>query len=202
MIRKKLTVSFLPPTNEATGTQCFQSCLFVNLSVYGGMWPLSLPAASDIWWWSLETCSNLLIRGSPGSDIWWWPLKLKHLRFQAGGTHPTGMLSCLNCSCWRYPWGFAVPPGRAEMYGAGSELHAVHAGRAVCSLHDCGRVQCILRVWKFVLMSPWKSLMKSTGMRVFPQHGHRRVQSVPQDRTNFTHFPNKITFAFFCFPPV
>ena len=26
----------------------------------------------------------------PRSDIWWWPLKLQ----QAGGTHPTGMLSC------------------------------------------------------------------------------------------------------------
>ena len=28
------------------------------------------PLSSDIWWWSLETCSKMFI---------WWPLKLKHV---------------------------------------------------------------------------------------------------------------------------
>ena len=46
-------------------------------------WDLTLqghpPPDSDIWWLSLETCSNLL----------------KHVLWpQAGGRHPTGMLSC------------------------------------------------------------------------------------------------------------
>ena len=31
---------------------------------------------TDIWWPTLETCSNLFTRGpSPSSHIWWWPLK-------------------------------------------------------------------------------------------------------------------------------
>ena len=43
------------------------------------------PPARDIWWWSLETCSNFLTRGPPE----------RHL-VVADGTHPTGMLSCNN----------------------------------------------------------------------------------------------------------
>ena len=59
----------------------------------------STPSASDTWWSSLETCSNLFICGPspPSSDLWWWPLKLKHARFQAVGTLPTGMLSFTIC---------------------------------------------------------------------------------------------------------
>ena len=58
---------------------------------------LTLPPASDIWWASLETCSNLLP---------WGPLSPPHplvltsgsrcsYCWQAGGTHPIGMLSCI-----------------------------------------------------------------------------------------------------------
>ena len=37
--------------------------------------PPALPPASDIWWSSLETCSNLFIWGPPASDIWWSSLE-------------------------------------------------------------------------------------------------------------------------------
>ena len=52
------------------------------------------PPASDIWWWSLETCSNFW--GPPlgvtsGGGYWNWST----YGFQVGGTHPTGMLSCV-----------------------------------------------------------------------------------------------------------
>ena len=30
------------------------------------------PSATDIWWPTLETFSNLF---TPSSNIWWWPLK-------------------------------------------------------------------------------------------------------------------------------
>ena len=56
--------------------------------------------ASDIWWPSLEICSNLFTSGRTptGADIW---SLLKHIRSaQAGSTHPPGMLSCsFNVSC-------------------------------------------------------------------------------------------------------
>ena len=52
------------------------------------------PPAIDIWWWSLETYSNLFI-GAPetvsGGGNWNWSL----YGFQAGSMHPTEMLSCL-----------------------------------------------------------------------------------------------------------
>ena len=32
------------------------------------------PLASDIWWSSLKTCSNLFIWGHPQNNIWWWSL--------------------------------------------------------------------------------------------------------------------------------
>ena len=37
-------------------------------------WPLKPqpPPASDIWWSSLKTCSNLFIWGHPQNNIWWW----------------------------------------------------------------------------------------------------------------------------------
>ena len=59
-----------------------------NLTKQGASSP-----ARDIWWSSLETCSNLFASGpSPGADICWL---LNHVwSAQAGDTHPTGMLSC------------------------------------------------------------------------------------------------------------
>ena len=52
--------------------------------------------ASNMWWWSLETCSNLLISGPtqpPGETRkggnWNW----NTYGFKAGSMHPTGMLS-------------------------------------------------------------------------------------------------------------
>ena len=54
------------------------------------LFSLALPPATDIWWPSLETFSNLftwglvLTSGSHWSTYSW----------QAGGTHPTGLLSC------------------------------------------------------------------------------------------------------------
>ena len=52
----------------------------------------------DIWWRSLETCSNLFIWGPtpyPKTNVQSWQQKMKQLGFQAAGMHPTGMLSCL-----------------------------------------------------------------------------------------------------------
>ena len=52
------------------------------------------PPGNDIWWLLLEICSNLFTSGhSPNSaNIRWL---LKHTQSaQAGGMHPTGMLSC------------------------------------------------------------------------------------------------------------
>ena len=51
------------------------------------------PPAINIWWPSLENCSNLFIRGSPPPPVlrsggW------SSYGWQAGGMHPTGMLSC------------------------------------------------------------------------------------------------------------
>ena len=41
-----------------------------------------IPPATEIWWQTLVTCSNLLM-----SDIWWWPLK--HVMvLHVGGKHP------------------------------------------------------------------------------------------------------------------
>ena len=40
--------------------------------------------ANDIWWWSMDICSNLFT---------WWPAREWHL-VVADSTHPTGMLSC------------------------------------------------------------------------------------------------------------
>ena len=60
-----------------------------------GTYPLPLLPASDIWWSSLETCSNLFTAGPPsptGTDIWWWPLK--QVRLASGLYAPTGILSC------------------------------------------------------------------------------------------------------------
>ena len=63
--------------------------------------PWYLLAACDIWCWSLETCSNLLIWGpNPPSPC------EQHLvatetesmcGFQAGSVHPTAMFSCSQC---------------------------------------------------------------------------------------------------------
>ena len=61
--------------------------------------PLELaPPASDIWWPSLEICSSLslvtpltvLTSGGQSTYSYSW---------QEGGTHPTGMLSCLMYVC-------------------------------------------------------------------------------------------------------
>ena len=54
-----------------------------------GLWPQPYPA-SDIWWPSLETCSNLFTSGAPQH------LVVKHVRFpQAGGSmYPTRMHFC------------------------------------------------------------------------------------------------------------
>ena len=51
---------------------------------------------TDIWWTSLETCSNLFTWAHPFPQYWhiWW--SLKHVLLEGGSTHPTRMLSCLN----------------------------------------------------------------------------------------------------------
>ena len=68
-------------------------------------WPLGhgphctgiLPSASDIWWPSWR---SIHLRPSTGADIWWL---LKHTRSaRAGGTYPTGMLSCLKKAFGHY----------------------------------------------------------------------------------------------------
>ena len=102
----------LPPANEVTGRKCFHMCLSVHKGL--PVWPLPMmhwtslksypldirfrTPASDIYWWSLETCSNLFIWGphgaSSGGGRWNW----SNYRFQAGGTYPTGILSCLSLS--------------------------------------------------------------------------------------------------------
>ena len=57
--------------------------------------PLVIRPQHLSWWSSLETCSNLFTRGSyptapvltsSGGHTYGW---------QVGGTHPTGMLSCV-----------------------------------------------------------------------------------------------------------
>ena len=48
--------------------------------------------ASDTWWPSLETCSNLFTWWPPHTEIWWPP---KKRRLAVSGTHPTGMLPCI-----------------------------------------------------------------------------------------------------------
>ena len=55
--------------------------------------PLDIPASSDIWWPSLETCSDLLTSAHPiSADVLWL---LNHLWLvQVGSTHLTGMFSC------------------------------------------------------------------------------------------------------------
>ena len=47
--------------------------------------PLLVTSGGDNWT-HVQICSF--------GDIWWWPLKLKHIRFPSGRSHPTGMLSC------------------------------------------------------------------------------------------------------------
>ena len=68
------------------------------------MGPTPSPAA-DIWWSSLETCSNLFAWGPTPPPVlissgghW------NTYSWQAGGTHPTGMLSCITKS-----FGFSPP---------------------------------------------------------------------------------------------
>ena len=62
-----------------------------------GPYPMYRAPASDIWWESLKTYSNLYTSGPPSANIWWL---LKHVwLMKAGGTHPTGMLSCMT---WRF----------------------------------------------------------------------------------------------------
>ena len=62
--------------------------------------PRVLPPTSDTWWWSLETCSNLLSLGPTSLWVtftggkWNWST----CSFQAGSVHLTGMLSCKYCS--------------------------------------------------------------------------------------------------------
>ena len=52
------------------------------------------PPGSDVWWPSLETCSNLFTSG-PSTHVDIWRI-LKHILLaQVGGTHPSGMLSWL-----------------------------------------------------------------------------------------------------------
>ena len=59
--------------------------------------PSPQPHASDMWWQSLETCSNCLFQDPPPTytptyaDIWWL---LKHDGQHKRAVHPTGMLSC------------------------------------------------------------------------------------------------------------
>ena len=60
-------------------------------------WGPNPSPTSDVWWWSLKTCSNLFMWGPtppPGvtssGGNWNWST----YGFQAGGMHPTGMLSC------------------------------------------------------------------------------------------------------------
>ena len=58
-------------------------------------WDLTVQGspASDIWWQSLKTGSNLYTSGPPNANIWWL---LKYVcLMKAGGTHPTGVLSCM-----------------------------------------------------------------------------------------------------------
>ena len=53
--------------------------------------PLASPPTGDIWWPSLETCSNVFIWGRPqptSTDIWLYG-------WHVGGTHPIVMLSDL-----------------------------------------------------------------------------------------------------------
>ena len=58
--------------------------------------PQGPPPRRAIWWSSLETSSNLVTLGPPPPC--WYP-EMKHIRLvQAGGTHPTVMLSCLVCA--------------------------------------------------------------------------------------------------------
>ena len=55
----------------------------------------ALSPATNMWWPSLETFSNLFTRGPPlstGTDICDWSM----YGWQAGGKHPPGMLSCFN----------------------------------------------------------------------------------------------------------
>ena len=53
--------------------------------------------ASENWWQSLVTYSNVFTWGPTptpsGTDIWWHGHRSMYC-WQAGGTHPTGMLSC------------------------------------------------------------------------------------------------------------
>ena len=84
-----------PPPALSPWTSYMDPCRF-PLDIRHGT-TLTLPPASDIWWASLETCSNLLP---------WGPLSPPHplvltsgsrcsYCWQAGGTHPIGMLSCI-----------------------------------------------------------------------------------------------------------
>ena len=56
--------------------------------------PPCLSPASDIWWPLLETCSNVFIWGPIPPHQYWHLTSL--YGWQAGNTHPTGMLSCFN----------------------------------------------------------------------------------------------------------
>ena len=59
------------------------------------MGPPPLSPATNMWWPSLETFSNLFTWGPPlstGTDICDWSM----YGWQADGTHPPGMLSCFN----------------------------------------------------------------------------------------------------------
>ena len=96
---------FLPPPRPAD----YRPGHLPNFPLPLPPWLWHLPPVTDIWWLSLETCSNLFT---------WWPTPTQsplvltpsggHL---AGGTHPTAILSCLDLlSHGRGAWPSYSPP--------------------------------------------------------------------------------------------
>ena len=63
-----------------------------------------LPLATDIWWSSLEACSNLFTWGPsslPPSVVTFSDGHWNMYGLQAASAHPTGMYSCWNCTLKR-----------------------------------------------------------------------------------------------------
>ena len=76
------------------GVHCTASKPLLTLDLTGKEPTGQGSPASDIWWPSLETCSDLLTSAHPiSADVLWL---LSHLWLvQVGSTHLTGMLTCL-----------------------------------------------------------------------------------------------------------
>ena len=91
------SISCRPPRKLREGNVFTHVCLFTKERGYPWCMdpPNPKPPTSEIWWPSLETCSNFFTWGplpvltSGGRSTHGW---------QAGGTHPTGMLSCFCCT--------------------------------------------------------------------------------------------------------